>query len=485
MSESSQGPPRPQPVRPRRARSADISSANAVSALLVALVAGLAVPGSRAGIGLAVAAGAIALVAVSAVHSRDLWCACCLIPAGALTLAPAWRDATWLIVLDLGMALVLTTVALAHGRSWPSLLQGPRTLLRNLPSGTGAVVRGAVLVTPVPTAGSMQGVARGMALGGGLVVVFGALFASADSAFAELVSSVTPGAPALGELPVRAGVGLLAAALAGGLVLTADTVAEPGTTGEPRKRLAPIEWGLALGALAALFAAFVAVQFVVLFGGQTHVLDTAGLTYADYAHKGFGQLLVVAALVLGVVALAKRWARADSMSSRTALRLLLGVLCLLTLVIVASALHRLDIYVDVFGATRLRLWAAGACAAIGVLLVLVAAALAVDRDAWVPRATLLAGGLAAVALTVANPDGLIAQRNVDRYADVARIDESYLASLSADATPALALLPPEIAARVLDPQRHRLSRGDGLFGLNLARARARDELTALPSATGE
>jgi uncharacterized protein DUF4153 len=40
-----------------------------------------------------------------------------------------------------------------------------------------------------------------------------------------------------------------------------------------------------------------------------------------------------------------------------------------------------------------------------------------------------------------DPERFVAERNVARYGETGKIDESYLASLSADATPALAALP--------------------------------------------
>ena len=61
------------------------------------------------------------------------------------------------------------------------------------------------------------------------------------------------------------------------------------------------EWAVPLGVLDALFLAFVAVQATVLFGGHRHVLETEGLTYAEYARQGFWQLLWVSALTLLVL----------------------------------------------------------------------------------------------------------------------------------------------------------------------------------------
>jgi len=70
----------------------------------------------------------------------------------------------------------------------------------------------------------------------------------------------------------------------------------------PRFSLGPAEVGIALGALNALFLAFVLVQLRYLFGGKGLVEAQAHLTYAQYARHGFFELLAVSALVLLVLA---------------------------------------------------------------------------------------------------------------------------------------------------------------------------------------
>ncbi len=63
-------------------------------------------------------------------------------------------------------------------------------------------------------------------------------------------------------------------------------------------RLGRVESTVVLGSLLALFTAFAAAQLVALSGGGRHVLETAGLTYAEYARTGFFQLLAVAGITL-------------------------------------------------------------------------------------------------------------------------------------------------------------------------------------------
>ncbi len=464
------------PPRPRRR---ELSAHAAVVALLVGLLAAIAVPGSRAGIGLALAALATVAAAFDAARGRDRWRSAYLLMAGVLALTPLVRDAGWLTVFALLAATLLCAVALVEGTSWRGLLAGPRTVAQRLPGAPIAVVRATAVATPMPAAESTYGALRGATIGGSLVVVFGTLFASADGAFAELIGSVTPRASLFGDLPLRLTVATLAAGLAGGLALS--TGSTPKFEALPARRtLAPLEWSVALASLVILFATFVGVQFVVLFGGDAHVLETANLTYSEYAQEGFGQLLTAAALVLAVVAGARRWARTETSDERLLLRALLGALCALTLIVLVAALHRLDLYVDAFGATRARVVAAATCAWLGGLLGLVLAMLLSDRAHWLPRAAVALTGAAAIAFTLANPDAWIASRNVDRYEAEERFDIAYASALSADAVPALASLPPEIANEALGAQRVRLERDDGPFGLNLSRGRARRALDDLP-----
>ena len=105
----------------------------------------------------------------------------------------------------------------------------------------------------------------------------------------------------------------------------------------------------------AVFLVFLGAQATVVFGGHDYLERTTGLTYADYVHQGFGQLTVATALTLLVVWAAARKAPRATAADRTWLRVSLGLLCALTLVVVASALYRMHVYQEAYGFTRLRL----------------------------------------------------------------------------------------------------------------------------------
>jgi hypothetical protein len=457
-------------------KKACLAPQTALAVLGAGALAALLVPGARAGLGLCVASVAVLTSAASGVRlGEGPWRVACLLAAGLLSLAPVFRDAGWLVVGDLVVAFTLVSAALVGGRSWSAVLGAPLAAVAGIVPAPGAVARGLAGVAP-GNAGAAFPAFRAATLALCLTVVFGALFASADAAFAQLIDDLAPDPPMLGTLPARLLVGVAAAVVAGGLALAVGRGTRLSPWPPRTNALAPIEWVVGLGAVVLLFGAFVAVQFVVLFGGREHVLETAGLTYAEYAREGFGQLLVVAVLAIGVVAASWRWARADGERHRLLLRGLLVAFCGLTIVIVVAALHRLDLYVDAFGATRLRVIAAVACMWIGGVVTLMLTAVLARSRGWLPRASFALTAAVAIALTVANPDAWIAERNVDRFEQVGRIDVAYNATLSADAAPALVALPPEVSNAVLSEQRDRLATGDGLRGFNLARERARDLL---------
>jgi two-component system sensor histidine kinase BaeS len=234
---------------------------------------------------------------------------------------------------------------------------------------------------------------------------------------------------------------------------------------EPRPVARTFEWLVPVGMVVALFAAFMVAQLTVMFGGHEYLHRTTGLTYAAYVHQGFVQLTVATALTILVVAVTARKAPRSTRFERLLLRGMLGALCLLTLVVVASALYRLDVYEDAYGFTRLRLLVSVFEGWLGVVVVLVMVAGIGLRGRWLPRAALVTGAVALLALAISNPDASIAEHNLQRYADTGKVDGAYLHGLSADATPAL-------AGTGFGP-RCEASHDDWL-GWNLGRARADD-----------
>jgi hypothetical protein len=344
---------------------------------------------------------------------RDRWTRVWWVLAAALALVPTLRAAAWVVVPCVFAGAALASLATGGGRRWGELASGLAGVWARLPLGGWLAARAAARNAPANGAALRGGVLAGL-----LLFVFVPLLASADAAFADLLERAAPDL----DMPLERTLGAILFASVGGALLFAPLPAIPAWP--PKKTLTKIEFALPLGSLVVLFGAFVTLQITTLFGGDRHVLRTAGLTYADYARGGFAQLLVVAAHTLAVVAAAHRWARDDGRLLRT----LLAALTLLTLVVLASALKRLGLYEDAFGYTRLRFAAHAILLWLGAIFVLVLLA----RPTHLPRAALALTGATVLAFALADPDRRIAQHNLERYARTGQIDSDYLRGLSAD-----------------------------------------------------
>src|SRR5262249_52632232 len=131
------------------------------------------------------------------------------------------------------------------------------------------------------------------------LLIFGGLFVAADAVFAHLVTHTVN----LDAETLLSHIFLMAACawLVGGYLRGTLLREQPAKEEEDRPQtfaLGNVELGVALGLLDALFLGFVLVQLRYFFGGSALVQETTGLTYAQYARRGFFELVTVAALVL-------------------------------------------------------------------------------------------------------------------------------------------------------------------------------------------
>jgi Domain of unknown function (DUF4153) len=331
-----------------------------------------------------------------------------------------------------------------------------------------------------PVGGRAGGVLGGRTMIGliaGLILVgiFGTLFAFADQSFAYLIADAVPDITLQGT--VRAVIAFfLVAAVTLAAVLAGRAKGVPSLGG--RHTLGLPEWVIPLVLLDLLFAVFVLVQLPVLFGGHAYVLGPGGPDYAVYARGGFRELLLVTILTLGVVAAVARWAGRATRADRTLIRVLVGLLCGLTLVVIASALKRMDLYAYAYGFTPARLLADAVQVWFGLLFVLLLAAGVRLRARWFPRAALATAVAVLFGLVAINPDALIARSIIERYErNGFPVDIGYLYQLSPDAVPEFMALPFAERDAILSYfEQQPLSEPDPWYGWNAAREAARKAL---------
>ncbi|MCP4168351.1 MAG: DUF4173 domain-containing protein [Chloroflexi bacterium] len=243
----------------------------------------------------------------------------------------------------------------------------------------------------------------------------------------------------------------------GGLAYTVwkqeqEQLSDPNPRQKSVSALGSTEALVVINAVNLLFLGFVFIQLPYLFGGQTNIAS-AEYTYADYARRGFAELVAVSLLTLALI-LGLHWqTKRSTQRERHLFNLSATGLILLTTILLISAFKRLLLYELAYGFTAMRIYPHVFMIWLGILLLWFVLTL------WL-RPNRFAVGLLAcgfgfiITLNLMNPQAFAVRQNFARYQartgasaveatsaiestrDHA-IDAWYLIELSDDATPTL------------------------------------------------
>ena len=317
-------------------------------------------------------------------------------------------------------------------RPWPVLSRANRQAFgdRGTNSRLMAVLRGLVLALPI-------------------VIVLALLLTAADVIFADVLRKAFEWLDLewLADFAWRVVVVLACTVFfLGALVVALRDPGERKLVGLDKPILAPFlgftESTVVLIAVDLLFALFVFIQFRYLFGGQANITPV-GYTYSEYARRGFGELVTVAFLSLGLILGLGAYTRRAGRAQQGWFLALSAAMVAMVGVILASAYLRLQLYEQAYGFTRLRAYTHVAIIWMGVAFVLFLLLLFVGNlRTFAPAAVGVALGFA-LTLNLLNVDDFIVRRNAERARAGSELDLYYLTSLSEDAVPALAALAAE------------------------------------------
>lgn len=206
----------------------------------------------------------------------------------------------------------------------------------------------------------------------------------------------------------------------------------------PIKRWDAVIVATLLVILNLIYLSFIVIQFSYLFANDP-LQQIAGFNTAAFARRGFGELIVVILLNIGLVLGSLRWIRPASPTLEHMLRWLLFLLIDATAIILYFAHVRLSMYEAQWGYTEARVLAHFGM--LFFLLMLILAIVKIIKPALSYRLLFtIAFAVWIVALNYVNIDRLIAQQNIERYQVSGQIDVDYLCTLSDDAIPELARL---------------------------------------------
>jgi hypothetical protein len=182
-----------------------------------------------------------------------------------------------------------------------------------------------------------------------------------------------------------------------------------------------------------VYAVFSVIQFAYLFGGSSFVLPSS-YTYAEYARRGFFELVVVSIINFGILLFGIVFVKKENKKIFTAIRAFLTLLVVFTFVLLASAFYRMLVYEQAYGFTYLRVFVQT------FMIMLFFLSIVNIIYIWYPKLPIIKSyfiiSLAVyIIMNFANVDVIIAKNNINRYNETKQIDMVYLKGLSYDAVP--------------------------------------------------
>ncbi len=210
-----------------------------------------------------------------------------------------------------------------------------------------------------------------------------------------------------------------------------------------------------------LFAAFVFIQVRYLFVKE--IIN--GMTYSSYAREGFFELTVISLMVILMMIVLK------SFMSKTINKVLMTLMGISTLVIAYSAIFRLNLYIEAYGLTWLRILSLSFIY-IQIIILLITLLYTWKKDLNIKVLVAVIYLIAYIVLNYVNVDMIIVEKNMDRYYAGHDLDTNYFSLLSYDSVETLLDIQNELKdnpehqqayadiSKILKEKRQSLEKGD-------------------------
>ena len=182
----------------------------------------------------------------------------------------------------------------------------------------------------------------------------------------------------------------------------------------------------------AVYLLFVAVQFKYFFGGSLQ----GSYTYAEYARRGFFELLAVTIINLTITVIVLSFVKQTPGTGKKFIQSLLSVLVLCSGVLLSSAFMRMLMYEEAYGFTFTRVLVHSFMIFLFVIFLYTLVRI------WMVNLSLfhfyfISALVYYTSINIINLDNIVVKENLKRYEEIDKIDVFYLSSLSDTGTLAL------------------------------------------------
>lgn len=184
-------------------------------------------------------------------------------------------------------------------------------------------------------------------------------------------------------------------------------------TNKKRRKIIPVLTTITvLGLLCTVYILFFIAQTNTLFSAFAHKTPD-GITYAEYARRGFFELCFVAAINLAVTGFSCCFTALWKEKKHPAVRVFYAILSAETLLLIASALSKMTLYVNRYGLTSLRVYSSWFMVLLAIIFLIFL--FAQFRNIPVVKSVTVAFCIWFLILCYGNVDSMIVQYNIARY----------------------------------------------------------------------
>ncbi len=169
-----------------------------------------------------------------------------------------------------------------------------------------------------------------------------------------------------------------------------------------------------LSAISVCYLLYLFSQLAYFFSAFRGFLPDGEITYAQYARKGFFEMCMIAIINLGIVFLSLLLSKKRNGKACHGVKALATFIAAFTLIIIATAISKMVLYIDVYGMTVLRLTTSAFMLFLSVVFISVILRIYITKINVVKTA-LVAAGCIVLALGTANVNAICARYNYQSY----------------------------------------------------------------------
>lgn len=196
-----------------------------------------------------------------------------------------------------------------------------------------------------------------------------------------------------------------------------------------------------LSVISLCYLLYLYSQLAYFFSAFRGFLPTQEITFAQYARKGFFEMCVIAVINLALVFAALLLSEKKAGKVNGAVKAVTTFIAVFTLVIIATAISKMVLYIDAYGMTVLRLTTSAFMVFLAVVFIGVILRIYIRR-VNVIKTALLTAGVVVLLLGVGNVNGICARYNYEAYMSGAldKVDVQAMYELGDEGIPYVALL---------------------------------------------